>query len=233
MKAMSSRTPQQLLDERAHQLITARVDHPAGDDDLDVRPGRELGGDVHGIGDDRDAGPRREIVASGERCGDGRGRGSARQADDHARCDERGGRQGDALLLVRALVALVADRQLVGDRVRDSPAVRAGEQTLLGERVEIATGGGGRGAEALDELVDVHLAVLGQQVEDRIQAGGALHVTILPVFTLVAPQLRRTRGRTGAASARLRLRAPRAPARGTCASRRASHRRRASSGSPG
>src|SRR5690606_15799680 len=76
-----------------------------------------------------------------------------------------------------AEVAAVPDRQLVRDRLRHRPTVRPGEQATLGETVEVAARGGGGCSEAIDQLIDRHLALRGEQVEDGGEAGGAIHAT--------------------------------------------------------
>ena len=83
--------------------------------------------------------------------------------------------RGDPLLLLGVLLVLVAQRQVVGDRVPDRAAARAGEQLLLGEGVEVASRGRGRHVELGDDVVDVDLAALGEQVEHGVEAFCAIH----------------------------------------------------------
>ena len=88
-----------------------------------------------------------EVGPRAERGRDRGGRGAAAEADDGSARHECARRLGDPLLLRGVLVALVADRQLVGDRLPDRAAARAGEQLLLGQGVQVAPGGRRRDVE--------------------------------------------------------------------------------------
>ena len=73
-----------------------------------------------------------DVGARHEGLGDRRRRRAAAEADDRAARDERARRPGDRGLRVGVLLVLVPDRQVVGDRVRDRSAARAGQQLLAG-----------------------------------------------------------------------------------------------------
>ena len=154
------------------------MQHASGHDDLDLRAHRQLHGDVDGVGDHGEARMRAgfgQVGAGAEGVGDGRGRGAAAEPD-HGPLRHDGARRGsDALLLLCALLVLVAQRQVVGDGVADGPSAGAGEQLVLGQRVEITPGRRWRDAQGRHDVVDVDVTALRQQVEHGGQAFGAVH----------------------------------------------------------
>ena len=65
--------------------------------------------------------------------------------------------------------ALVAERELVEDALRDRAAVGSRQQALALEQVEVTADGGGRYAQLVRDVGDVHAAVPGQPLQDRLQ----------------------------------------------------------------
>ena len=126
---------QRRVGERADELVGRAARDAAGDDQLEVRAHRELDRDVERVGD------HGEVAARGEHARHLGRRGAAGEPDRRPVLDELGGRAGDPLLLVAAARA-VADRQLVRGAVGDRAAVRALEQALLAEQLEVAADGG-------------------------------------------------------------------------------------------
>src|SRR5581483_8342075 len=99
----------------------------------------------------------------------------AGQADHRAVVDARRGLLTDAPLLLLPARRLVPEGELVGDHLRDGPAVRAGEQALLLERLEVAADRGPRDAQDPAEGGDRHRAARRQLLEDHPDALGLAH----------------------------------------------------------
>ena len=84
-------------------------------------------------------------------------------------CTSSPAASGDAALLVGVLRASVAQRQLVGDAARDRATVRAREQALLLEQLEVAANGGLGHVERARQVGDTHTAMGSQVGEDRVE----------------------------------------------------------------
>src|SRR5215467_3869719 len=151
------------LGDGAHQLIGLGPGYSAGDDELEVGAYRHLGRNVQGVGDQGEA----LLVDQGPReLGGGGAAGEAGRVTcgDAGRC-----LAGDLELVLLVAAALVAERELVEDSLRDRAAVGTGQQALALEQVEVAADGGGRYAQLVRDVGDVHAAVPGQPLQDRLQ----------------------------------------------------------------
>src|SRR6201994_2822713 len=104
----------------------------------------------------------------------GGGRAAA-EADGLGVADALGGGLGDAALLLDLTAAAIADRELVEGAVADRAAVRAGEQALLLEQLEVAADGRRRGAEVGGQLGDRDRAGVGERGDDRGEPLAAAH----------------------------------------------------------
>src|SRR2546423_542245 len=97
---------------------------PAGHHELEVGAYRHLGRDVQGVGDEGEA----LVVDEGPR---DLGGGGAAGEPDRVTCRDAGRRlAGDPELLFLVAAALVAERELVEDPLRDRAAAGAGQQAL-------------------------------------------------------------------------------------------------------
>ena len=100
----------------------------------------------------------------------------ARETDRHAVGDHRGGRLRDLALLVVMPRALVPKRELVQHAHRDGAAMRACEQPLLLEQLEVAPDGGRRHVQARRKVGHLD-APIGREIrEDRRQTFRLVHV---------------------------------------------------------
>src|SRR5689334_15253215 len=151
------------LGDGAQQLIGLGHGYSAGDDELEVGAYRHFGGDVQGVGDQGEA----LLVDEGPR--DLGGGGAAGEADRVTFGDAGRGLAGDPELLFLVAAALVAERELVEDSVRDRAAVGAGQQALALKQAEVTADGGGRHAQLVRDIGDIYAAVPGQPLQDRLQ----------------------------------------------------------------
>ena len=103
-------------------------------------------------------------------------RRSTGEPDRHAVCDERCRSLRDLPLLVVMARALVAERELVEHAHRHGAAVRACEQALFLEELEVATDRRRRDIEPCREIGDLHAAVRREVREDRRESFGLMHV---------------------------------------------------------
>ena len=89
--------------------------------------------------------------------------------------DQVGGGGRDRSFRVVVLAAPVAHGQLVEDSGRDRPSVRAGEQVLLLEAVQVAAYRGLRDVQLLRQLGDADRAALVEPLQDQPQADVLSH----------------------------------------------------------
>src|SRR5690606_29217286 len=161
----------------ADELVGAHAHDAAGHDDPDVRPEHQLRADGDRRRDGRDALAvvGLEVGALTERGRDRlRGR-AARQADAHARRDQLLHRLRDRLLRLRVGLALEAQRQVVGDRLRGGAAAGAVEELAAGEHVQVAPCRRGGDGEPLGGALGAEPGGPAQRVEDRGEALLAAH----------------------------------------------------------
>src|SRR4029077_7687846 len=146
----------------ADQFVGFGPGDAAGDDELEVGADRHLGRDVQGVGD------QGEALVVDEGPGDLGGGGAAGEPDRVAGGDARRGLAGDPELLFLVAAALVAERELVEDPLRDRAAVGAGQQALALEQVEVTADGGGRHAQLVRDVGHAYAGLPGRPFQDRL-----------------------------------------------------------------
>jgi hypothetical protein len=174
---------ERLLCERADELVGLRARPAPGDDELQVRPDRELARDVERVRHDG------EPLALDEHARDLGGRGAAREAHGLAVGHAGGGLERDPALLLLVVRGLVAQRQLVQDALRDGAAVRAREQALVVQQLEVAPDRRRRDGELGREVGHAHAAARGELLEDRADALCLTHARSLASLDCVSARL--------------------------------------------
>src|SRR5215471_13150798 len=91
------------------------------------------------------------------------------------RSDPRRGLAGDPELLFLVPTALVTERELIKDPLRDRAAMRSRQQPLAFEKVEVTADGRRRHAKLVRDYGDIQAAVPRQPLQDRLQPLGLSH----------------------------------------------------------
>ena len=112
-----------------------------------------------------------QLGADGQRPGDRGGRGAAVQTHHGARLHQARRRVGDPLLLRSVARGLVAERQVVRDRVDHGAAMRAGDHLLARQLVQITPDRGGGDPQFVRGGLDLDPPVARQHLQQRAPSG--------------------------------------------------------------
>jgi hypothetical protein len=148
--------------DRPNQLIGLGPGHPACHHELQAGAHRHLRRDVQRVRDQCEAlmvDKRPRYLCRG---------GPTGEPDRLARGHARRGLVGDPELLVLVPAALIAERKLIEDPLRDRASVCPPQQVLALEKAEVTTDCRSRYTEFVRNLGDVHAAVPGQPLQDRL-----------------------------------------------------------------